>query len=423
MSTPRRRIAVISVHSCPLASLGGKQTGGMSVYVKEMAQEMGRRGLQVDIFTRCHDASLPQVEEWAAGARVIHLPAGEPKEMAPETLYGHLPPFLGHILRFGEKNDLKYDLIQSHYWLSGWVAARLRDLWGIPLVAMFHTLGEVKNWARPEEQESPLRIETERDVLASADAVIASSPDEKAQMLRLYDAMAGTIEVIPGGVDLERFHPMDQAEARRELGLDDSRLILFVGRLDPFKGIELLLEATAQIKKKEGLRLLIVGGDAESQGEVHRWGGRAWELGIDSIVTFVGAVPQDRLPFYYNAADVCVVPSYHESYGLVAVEAMACGTPVIASRVGGLMSTVKDSETGYLIPWHRSEAFAERMELVLGNEALAQGLGRRARLAVAGLGWPAIADRVLALYGRLIAIPSSQRDSLSCEALACGRRR
>ncbi|MBI4302397.1 MAG: glycosyltransferase [Chloroflexi bacterium] len=394
------RIAVVSVHGCPLARLGEKDAGGMNVCIRELGRELGRRDLHVDVFTRWHDPQLAQVEELGPNARVIHLPVGDANE-SKEQLYPHLPQFLDHLLQFAENHDLSYQLIQSHYWLSGQVASWLRHQWRIPHVAMFHTLGEVKQRARSGEKEPPIRIETEKRVVASADCIIAATAHEKSQLTRLYEARPQKVAIIPCGVDLNRFRPLNKAEARQKLGLTNSKILLFVGRIEPFKGLDLLIETMAQIEDKCGLHLIIVGGDAH-QDEIKRLRLLAQELGVAARVTFGGAVDHEKLPLYYNAADVCMIPSYHESFGMVALEALACGVPVIASRVGGLQDIVRDGETGYLIPWHCPEPFAERLELLIGNDTLRRNFSRAARASVEKFNWPVIADSILKRYSSLI---------------------
>jgi D-inositol-3-phosphate glycosyltransferase len=374
----------------------------MNVYIRELSRELVGRGHEVDIFTRQHDTTSPQVYVDEDGVRVIHLQAGPSGTLPKEDLYPHLPQFLHNMRHFQEESGCGYDVIHTHYWLSGWVGSKLAPRWGVPHITMFHTLGKVKNQSRLGERESSLRIETEARVMADADAVVVASLQEKANMSRLYKRVPRRVEVIPCGVDLDHFKPMNQAQARQELGLAESPLLLFVGRIEPLKGIPILLNAVAGLEEKDGLRVLVVGGDSQSGNELERLSSMAAQLGIGERVSFVGSVDHMRLPLFYNAADVCVVPSYHESFGMVAVEALACGTPVVASRVGGLMTTVRDGETGFLIPWRCPEPFAERLELLLGNEALREGFGRAGRASVEMLSWSAVAERVGNMYTELV---------------------
>jgi D-inositol-3-phosphate glycosyltransferase len=295
-----------------------------------------------------------------------------------------------------------YDLVHSHYWLSGLVGTRLKTLWGVPHVVMFHTLGEIKNRASYGEHESELRIRSEAEVLRDADSVICATEVERAALRQVYGAPAEKISVIPLGVDLDRFRPGQKQVARNALGLKDERIILFVGRIEPLKGVDILINAAALVESDVDCTVVVVGGDESTQTQVDELQDLARERGIEHRVAFVGAVDHETLPLYYNAADVCVVPSHYESFGLVAVEAMASGVPVVASRVGGLTGTVKDGETGYLIPWLCPEPFAERIELLLENEPLRNNLGEAAREAMTRYRWENVAAAVLNLYDSLM---------------------
>lgn len=396
-----RRIALLSVHGSPLLPPGGRESGGMNVYVGELAKALGQAGLLVDVFTRWHHPRDPQVVELGEGVRVIHLEAGGRRPRRKEALYPYLPEFLCQLERYQEEHGLQYDVVHSHYWLSGWVGSFLRRRWRVPHVAMFHTLGEVKNRAHRGEREAEQRIKTERQVVAVADRIVAGSAEEKRQLVRLYGAQPHKVEVIPCGVDLDLFRPMDKVTARDILGFTEPKIVLFVGRIEPLKGVDILLNALPQLREDGEVRVVVAGGDSQSGKEMMRLRTLAMELGIEPNVTFLGSVPHTRLPYYYNAADVCVIPSYYESFGMVAVEAMACGTPVVAARVGGLQSTVRDGETGFLIPWHCPEPFAERLELLLGNEALQQNFGLAARTTAENFSWSLVAQQVMGLYESL----------------------
>ncbi len=414
------RIAFLSVHTSPLSRPGSREAGGMNVYVWELARYLGRRGHKVDIFTRRQHSELPDVVSWEANVRVVHVTAGPEAPVAKEAVYRLLPQFLQGVAAFQQDTGEPYDLVHSHYWLSGWVGQVLQGLWGIPHVVMFHSLGEAKNRARVSEHEPIHRLDVEREVAHSADRVICASQDEMELLARLYAAPPGAVAVVPCGVDLETFRPMDKLEVRRWLGLNSEPIVLFVGRIEPLKGIDILLRAVAQLGEDIHFCLVIVGGDETAQTEKMELEELAAELGIAGRVTFVAAVDHDMLPLFYNAADICVVPSYYESFGLVALEAMACGTPVVASRVGGLQGTVRDSETGYLIPWRCPEPFAERLELLLENEELRRNLGQSARMVAEGYAWPRIAEQVEAVYDELIALESCCRRSVASEAVdAC----
>ena len=404
------KVAFVSVHTCPLATLGQKDTGGMNVYLRETALEMGRRGIRVDIYTRRHDPEEPEVIPLLAGrrlsgeVRVIHVDAGvcnEPKE----RLYAYLPEFRLNMERFIDREGLRYDVLHSHYWLSGPVSLGIKESRHIPVVATMHSLGEVQRRVRVA-QDALERVGTERRIAHEADRVVAASPDERDQLLRLYDAPVATTTVIPCGYADELFRPYDKAVSRKELGLRGSRIILFVGRMDRIKGIDIVLRASAALDNKEGLQIVMVGG-ASDDAEVNRMKRLAQKLGIEDYLLLPGAVRQEILPKYYSAADVCIVPSYYETFGLVAVEAMACGTPVIAARVGGLQATIMDGRTGYLVPWHCPEPYAERLETILGNDALRASLGRAARKSMAELTWRNAVDKLVDVYRLAMGVPAS----------------
>jgi len=410
-----RRIAMLSVHTCPLAMLGGKETGGMNVYVRDLSRELGRRGFQVDVFTRSQNPTIPRVlDSLGQNCRVIHVPAGPEAPYDKNLVYDHLPEFVAGVKRFTEEQGIAYDLIHSHYWLSGWVARELRQSWSIPFVQMFHTLGQMKNSVaqRPEERETSRRIEVETEIMAWADRLVAATPLEKAQMVWLYGADPCKISVITCGVDVSLFRPLSQAKAREQLGVCDRKhMILFVGRIEPLKGIDTLLRAMTSVIKdfprwKGEICVCIVGGDASEKPEVinaemERLRTLREELGLRDLVTFLGAQAQDTLPYYYSAADVVVVPSYYESFGMVALEAMACGTPVIASRVGGLSFTIQDGITGFHVPDRDPEALAGKISLLLKDHDLRSRLSTQAVQWVQRYSWSRVADQIVALYGWL----------------------
>ena len=408
-SSPVQRVAIISVHGCPMARLGSRDTGGMNVYIRQVAQQLSDRGVYVDVYTRDHEPDDPQVVDLAERARVIHVRAGDHSSQK-EELPAYLPEFLCGLLDYTRKHRLSYDAIHSHYWLSGRVGSVLARHWRAPHVATFHTLAEVKLRARVGESEPEARASGERRVIASADRVVVFSEHEREAITRLYDADRDHIEIIPCGVDVDRFRPMDSEEAKSGLGLQGSRVVLFVGRIEPLKGIDILLKAVAQLEQPEAVKALIVGGESEGDMEVERLKALAAELGLSSQVSFPGRVEQQELPAYYSAADVCVVPSWYESFGLVALESMACGTPVVASRVGGLPTIVKDGVTGYLVPWRCPEPFADRLDILLNNATINRTMGEAARNRALTMGWSAVAESLLSLYSTLASSSSAHSD-------------
>lgn len=396
-----KRIAIISVHGCPTAQLGSKDTGGMNVYIRQVARELSNRGIYVDIFTRYHDPSDPQIEQVAERARVIHISAGSFSADKTAIPY-HLPEFVCRLLEYTRQHSLSYDLIHSHYWLSGRVGTILARHWSIPHVTSFHTLSEIKRQARVGEREPAERTTGETKVIQSADSIVVFSQHERDAMIRLYNAPDEKIEVIPCGVDVELFSPSDQKIARQKLGLQDGNVVLYVGRLEPLKGVDILLKAVAQLEQGEPVKTIIVGGDLEEDSEMGRLKSLSHELGISDHVSFLGRMNQQELPTYYNAADICVVPSYYESFGLVALESMACGTPVIASRVGGLPTIVKDGLNGYLIPWRCPEPFADGLDVLLGSPTIRNAMGEASRKTAMSMRWPLVVDNLIDSYHALL---------------------
>jgi D-inositol-3-phosphate glycosyltransferase len=408
--TPRslRRIAMLSVHTSPLALLGGEKTGGMNVYVRDFSRELARQGVAVDVFTRAQAVEQPEIcEDLGDGVRVIHIPAGPVKPIPVDTVYSHLDEFSASVLAFAQAEGIRYDLMHSHYWLSGLVAERLRAAWGaLPIVHMFHTLGHLKNRVARDEQEraSQLRLHGERQVVQIADRLIAATPAEKRQLVKYYAADAGKISVIPPGVDLTRFTTMAKEQAKAKLGLAPGRSsILFAGRIEPLKGIDTLLEAAALLRQQRpdlmtNTGVTIIGGDlktARQNSELTRLRALRCDLDLCDLVGFVGAKAQDILPYYFAAADMVVMPSHYESFGMVALEAMATGTPVIASGVGGLAHLVQDGQTGFHVPPRDPQTLALRMNQLLTNPDLRQQLGDQASAYARQYDWCNIVQRMV----------------------------
>jgi D-inositol-3-phosphate glycosyltransferase len=395
-------VAMLSVHTCPLAALGGKETGGMNVYVRQVARELGGMGLRVDVFTRSQNPTIPRVVELGPGARVVHLPAGPEAPMPREAVHAHLDQFAAGVEDFARASGTAYDLIHSHYWLSGVAGLRLRAKWGAPLVQMFHTLGRLKNAVAqsPAELEPTLRLDEETRIVAEADRVVAANVVERAHLVWHYGARADRIAVIPCGVDTDLFQPMDPAKAKDLLELPPDPLLLYVGRLQPIKGLDTLLEAMTAVPAPACL--LIVGGEHDERENAHGAAlrHRLKALGLERRVRFLRAQPQRRLRLFYAAADATVVPSYYESFGMVALEAMACGSPVVASRVGGLTTTVQDGVTGRLVPEGDPAALAAAITALLDG-AEGRRLGQQATRWAAEHRWPCVAEAVCRLYSDL----------------------
>ena len=395
------RIALICFHSSPVGRLGDTKTGGMNVYVRQLARELASLGCRVDVFTRAHDPDAPQIVPLGDGARVIHLEAGPP-DAALDDLHSYTSAFSDAVSLFARRAGVRYDLIHSHYWLSGVIGIELSRRWNAPHIATFHTLARTKQRARAGERESERRAHAEQRIIDSAKALIVSTHIERDDIAKLYGTSGARARVIPPGVDLSLFQPVDTLAARRELGLADKRVILYVGRIEPLKGLDILIKAVSMLHDAANAKLIIVGGGPEDDAEMERLKNLASQLDISDIVSFTGAVSQERLPTYYSAADVFVLPSWYESFGLVALEAMSCGTPVVVSRVGGLRTFVENGKTGYLVPWRCPEAFARSMDMLLANPALRDAMGSAARRKATRLSWAAMANSVLKCYSDTI---------------------
>ncbi|MBN2388046.1 MAG: glycosyltransferase [Anaerolineales bacterium] len=410
------RVAMLSYHTCPLATLGGKDTGGMNVYVRDLTTALGRLGVHVDVFTRSQDEHVPHVlHDLGFGNRVVHVPAGPEFPMPKRELSEHIPAFVEGIKTFAAEKGLQYDLIHSHYWMSGLAAEALSDTWGgTPILHMFHTLGEMKNRVArsDEEREGAYRLDGERRVLRRVDRVVAATLAEQTQLEWLYKADLSKVVIIPPGVDTCHFYPIPSDEAKEYVGADPRRcLLLFVGRIEPLKGVETLIRAMALLRgrnacPRQSASLAVIGGEPNASPEVmnaemRRLQELCAEMGMDDVILFLGKRGQDTLPYYYSAAEVLVVPSHYESFGMVALEAMACGTPVVASQVGGLAFLVQDGVTGYTVPDGDPQALCGRLMTLLGDEARRREMGRRAAEVAREYDWAKIAEQVLQVYGEL----------------------
>jgi D-inositol-3-phosphate glycosyltransferase len=408
------RIAMISYHTCPLATLGGKDTGGMNVYVRELTRQLGRMGIHVDVFTRSQDDHVPHVlHELGYGNRVVHVPAGPEHPIPKEELADHIPQFVEGIKYFVCEKDIKYDIIHSHYWMSGIAATALSEAWGgTPIVHMFHTLGEMKNRiARTdEEREGEYRINGEKQVLRRADRVIAATIAEVTQLRFLYKANASKLVVIPPGVDVCHFYPIPADEAKMYVGLKpNDRMVLYVGRIEPLKGVDTLIQAMSclQWKEERPVHLAIIGGDPAASprkrsAEMARLQKLCDDLSVGQTVVFLGKRDQDKLPYYYSAAELVVMPSHYESFGMVALESMACGTPVVASEVGGLAYLVRDGETGFTIPDQEPDTLCEKISWLLNDRDLHARMSQRAVEYAQDYAWEKITKQITDVYEGLV---------------------
>lgn len=411
------RIAMLSYHTCPLATLGGKDTGGMNVYVRDLTRELGRLGIHVDVFTRSQDEHVPHiVHELGYGNRVVHIPAGPEEPKSKSDIAKYIPEFVGGIKAFADDKGIKYDVIHSHYWMSGLAAEALSDAWGgTPIVHMFHTLGEMKNRvARSEDERAGEdRLDGERQVLRRVDRIIVATLAELTQLRFLYRADARKMVIIPPGVDPCHFYPIPPDEAKEFIGLrPENRMILFVGRIEPLKGVDTLIRAMSCLdltlrSKESPVHLAIIGGEPNANpedmtDEMTRLQKMCDDLCMGGMVVFLGKRAQDTLPYYYSAAEVLVMPSLYESFGMVALEAMACGTPVIASEVGGLGYLVQNGVTGYTVPDSDPEMLCEKLTELLGNHDLRREMGEHAAQYAQDYAWGNIAAQILDVYNEVV---------------------
>jgi len=394
------QIAMFSIHSSPIGELGTKHTGGMSVYIRELARHLGAFGHRVDIYTRLNGTPHNQIIDLYDNVRLIHLSAGSNGYVHKLALYYYLSDFLRALERFKEQQGLRYDLIHSHYWLSGRLGSWVQDRWNIPHTVMFHTLGLVKNIAGVADREPDLRIATEKKLTRSCQRILAPTDRERENLLRYYNAPAEKIGVVPCGVNLDLFRPMDKALARQRLGFgNDGPIVLYVGRFDPIKGIDRLLAAMAHLKHHHRLRLVIIGGDGPDTDEYRHLQQMTIKLGIRASVSFAGRIEQKNLPPYYSAADVLVVPSYYESFGLVGLESLACGTPVVATDVGAMRFIVHDGKTGQIVADATPRSLAQAVETSLAGSGFKKRPADMIRASVLKFGWSNVAAAVINEYG------------------------
>jgi D-inositol-3-phosphate glycosyltransferase len=416
MDKPKLNVAMLSYHTCPLATLGGKDTGGMNVYVRELTRHLGKIGVHVDVYTRSQDEHVPHVlHDLGFGNRVVHIPAGPEAPLPKKELVDYIPEFTANILHFAAEKNLHYDLIHSHYWMSGLAGETLKKTWGAPMLHMFHTLGQMKNRTAQSkaEMEGEYRVAGERRVIKAADRIIVATPAEQAQLEFLYKAPSQKMVIIPPGVDVEHFYciPPDESKAVVEL-CPDCRMFLFVGRIEPLKGVDTLIKAIAILKEKglmthQPYSLSIIGGDPdvstlEMNAEMAHLKRLCHELDLDDMIVFLGKRSQDSLPYYYSAAEAVILPSHYESFGMVALEAMACGTPVVASQVGGLAFLVQDGVTGFVIPDGDPAILANRLSRLILEPGLSTKLGDKAAACAQDYAWPKISERILAVYQNML---------------------
>ena len=402
-----RSVAYLSLHTCPLVLPGTGNAGGMNVYIHELAQTMAGRGVDVTVFTRRIDTTTPETSEFRPGYRVVHVDAGSPEAIPIRDLPALVPQFAEAVIAWSRGAGASFDVVHSHYWLSGWAGVLVKEAIGTPMANSFHTLGRVKDLNRRSDEpaSSPTRTLTEEEVIARSDCVVAATPHEFDDLLNHYGARPERLCTSPPGIDHILFNPGDKADARHLLGLGTEPVVLFVGRIQPLKGLDIAVRAFAKLPERVAAGdgpplLLVVGGPSGPDGEAELAAAKqtAAELGIDGRVHFTAQQPHTHLTEYYRAADVLVMPSRSESFGLVAAEAQACGLPVVAADVGGLSYVVADGASGVLVAGDDPADYAAAMVEVLDDPDRARLLGAGGVRHAERFSWSATADRLLELY-------------------------
>jgi D-inositol-3-phosphate glycosyltransferase len=409
-----KRIALISEHASPLSVLGGVDCGGQNVYVAQLAKHLAANGYEVDVFTRRDSERLPEIAEWVGGIRIVHVPAGPPQFVRKEEMLPLMDEFTAYMLRFCRCQRESYDLIHANFWMSGLVACELKKALGLPFVITFHALGRVRRLHQKAADGFPdARFAVEDRCVAEADRILAECPQDEEDLVRLYNADPARVTVIPCGFDPLELSPISKPLARFALNLPpEDRVILQLGRLVPRKGVDTVIRGLARLVHDHNTtaRLLIVGGESEEPDpnltpEIGRLRQIAEEEGVGELVTFIGRRGREALKFYYGAADAFVTVPWYEPFGITPVEAMACGTPVVGSNVGGIKYTVRDGETGYLVPPRDPERIAERLAYLYAHPKLMGLLSRQAvRRANDLFTWAKVATMVATVYEDVLAV-------------------
>ncbi len=420
MKPDQLQLAMFSIHSSPIGELGTKNTGGMSVYIRELARELGSRGHRVDIYTRLNGTGHHQIMDLYENVRLIHLSAGNNGYVQKLALYYYLADFFRALEKFKNQQNLRYDLIHSHYWLSGRLGSWVQERWNIPHIVMFHTLGVVKNIVGLAEQEPDLRLATERKLAQTCQRILAPTAMEKQNLIKFYNAADEKIGVVPCGVNLDLFHPQDKKAARQLLGFDENTAIaLYVGRFDPIKGIDRLLKAVARLRRHQRMQLVVVGGDGPETDEFQNLQHLAHQLGVQDAVTFLGRIEQKKLPPYYSAADVLVIPSHYESFGLVGLESLACGTPVVSTRVGAMSAILQNGRAGLLVDNAESVSLANSIAAIFARQRAGEFSAARVRPVVCQFGWENVASGIIEEYGAVFKDPAPEAVSKAPARASC----
>jgi hypothetical protein len=409
-----RKIALISEHASPLAAIGSTDSGGQNVYVAQLAKQLARLGYLIDIFTRRDSEMLEQVVQWLPGVRIVHVPAGPAHFIPKEAMLPFMEQFGSFVIRFAKRKKIPYDLVHANFFMSGMVAQQIKKTLGIPFVITFHALGRVRRLNQKEADAFPdIRFAIEEQLMHDADRIIAECPQDRCDMEQHYDAPSERIDIVPCGFDPDEFRPVT-LDARQRLGIGHNEfIVLQLGRMVPRKGIDNVIRAAAILRNqyRMPIRLLVVGGntakpDPASTPELGRLMSLAHELGIEQYVLFTGQRQRDQLRYYYCAADVFVTTPWYEPFGITPIEAMACGTPVVGTAVGGIKTTVIDGETGYLVPPNDPERLAERLAWLQQQPHVAQRMGWAGmRRAYQYFTWRHVAANIAAVYESVLEPP------------------
>ena len=393
------KILIISYHTCPENKLGSKDSGGLNIYLHEISNELGTKGHTVDIFTREHDIRDPLEIEINNNSKVIHLNAGDLAE-EKHQMHNYIDLFTSNLINYIDEQNLQYDLIYSNYWMSGIVGELISEKLKIPHIITFHTMGLTKRSVNYLENESDFRIENELDLIKKSDAIVVPTQQEKENLILNYKS-DNNIYIVSPGVDLEKFKSKNKFESREKLGLSQTtKILLSVGRLEPIKGYDVLINALSflNISDDFDVRLLIIGGDSKSQNELERLNSLKLKHGLSNQVNFLGAIDHDELPIYLSAADVFVMPSAYETFGIAALEASACNLPVIAPQVGGLKSVVKHGQTGFLSVNKSPESLMHYLEILLKNKPLRELFGVNSRLHAMNYSWGKSSEDLISVF-------------------------
>jgi len=401
-----KTIAFISEHASPLATIGGTDSGGQNVYVAHLAIELSKKNYTIDIFTRWEDPEVPEIVEWMPGVRVIHIKAGPLETIPKEELWKYMDDFFENMYFFIASHRPNYELVHANFWMSGMVAMKLKERSAIPYVITFHALGHIRKLYQKEDDKFPAeRCEVEKEVAENADKIIAECPQDKEDLIQYYGIDPAKISIAPCGFTVEEFFPIDSHKAKKQLGLpEDEHIILQLGRMVPRKGIDNVIKALPYLSSDKKIRLVIVGGEKDipefnDGSEVARLYALAKTLKVDHLITFAGRKDRDLLKYYYSAADVFVTTPWYEPFGITPLEAMACGTPVIGSNVGGIKYSVIDGKTGFLVEPNEPESLAEKIDILINTPSLLSSLGKAAFIHVnSTFTWRKVANQISEIY-------------------------